>query len=90
MIFASWGRPDAVGPSGDLYIGFRRDGEWTPAVNIGPTINSVRTEYCPVVSHYGRYFYFASERDFADRLLPQGLDRAEWMRRLTSPGDGRG
>jgi Tol biopolymer transport system component len=91
LIFSSWGRPDGRGSGGDLYVSFRRpDGGWTPARNLGPLVNSARTEYCPVVSPDGRYLYFTSERGFADRPLARAADAREWMRMLNAPGNGLG
>lgn len=90
LIFGSFGRADAMDPAGDLYISFNRDGVWSPAVNLGPTINSTRTDYCPTVSHDGRFLYFASERGFADGPLERPLEAADLMERLTSAGNGLG
>jgi Tol biopolymer transport system component len=90
MIFSSWGRPDGNGTGGDLYLSFRRNGEWTKPKNIGPLVNTVRTEYCPVVSHDGRYLYFTSERGFADAPLQGQLSTADLNRLLSSPGNGLG
>jgi Tol biopolymer transport system component len=89
MIFASFGRSDGRG-AGDLYVSFRNGPGWTPAVNMGPAINTLRTEYCPVVSHDGRYLYFASERGFADSIPTQRLSRDELIGRFTSVGNGLG
>lgn len=59
IIFSSSGRRDGTGPVGDLYIGLRRaDWTWEPARNLGPLVNTDRTEFCPVVSPDGRYLYF--------------------------------
>lgn len=90
IIYSSWGRPDGSGPTGDLYISFRRNGEWTPARSLGPLVNSSRTEYCPVVSPDGRWLYFTSDRGFADSPLTRTLTTSEWSRMLTSPGNGLG
>jgi hypothetical protein len=50
-------RPEGAG-SGDLYVSFRRGGEWTPPRNIGPLVNTSATEFCPFVSRDGKYLYF--------------------------------
>jgi hypothetical protein len=90
MIFSSWGRPDGNGPSGDLYVSFRRNGQWSKPKNIGPLVNTMRTEYCPVVSHDGRYLYFTSERGFADAPLQRQLSSADLNYLLKAPGNGLG
>jgi Tol biopolymer transport system component len=90
MIFSSFGRPEGNGSGGDLYLSFRRNGEWTQPKNIGVLVNTFRTEYCPVVSHDGRYLYFTSERGFADAPLGRRLSSQEWNRLLTTPGNGLG
>jgi hypothetical protein len=57
-------RSEGVG-SGDLYISFRRGGEWTPPRSLGPLVNTSATEFCPFVSRDGRYLYFT-------RITPTG------------------
>jgi Tol biopolymer transport system component len=59
IVFSS-GRPGGYG-RGDLYVSFRAGGEaWTEPANLGETVNSAGTEYCPVVSPDGRYLFFTS------------------------------
>jgi len=63
IIFVSSDRPGGFG-QGDLYISFRLpDGTWSTPTNLGPTINTERTDYCPVVSPDGRYFFYSSGGD---------------------------
>lgn len=90
IIFSSWGRQDGNGPAGDLYISFRQNDSWSTPRNLGPMVNSGRTEYCPVVSHDGQYLYFASERGFADAPLTERLTTAELRRLLGGAGNGLG
>ena len=62
LIVSASGRPDSLGRS-DLYISFRsQDGTWSQANNMGPTINSEATEYCPMLSPDGKYLFFTSTR----------------------------
>jgi Tol biopolymer transport system component len=62
VIFTSVGRPGGFG-SGDLYVSFRtKDGSWTRAVNMGEEINTESSEFCPMLSPDGRYFFFTSRR----------------------------
>ena len=62
MIVNSNGRPGDLG-KGDLYISFKKeDGSWTKLQNMGKKINSPETDYCPMLSPDGRYFFFTSKR----------------------------
>lgn len=53
---------DGEGTSGfgenDLYISFNLNGSWTEAQNLGPEINTDKTEMCPSVSPDGKYLFF--------------------------------
>jgi len=61
LIFAST-RPEGFGAS-DLYISFKdKEGNWTNAQNLGNVINSAGSEYCPMISSDGKYFFFTSAR----------------------------
>jgi len=60
-------REDSFG-SADLYISYRNNEEWTEPQNLGPAINSVGFDYCPVVSHDGQYFFYTSYKE--EKLLP--------------------
>jgi hypothetical protein len=58
MIFASR-RPPSFG-NGDLFVSFRlEDGGWSEPVNLGDAINTEETEFCPMVTPDGRYFFFS-------------------------------
>ncbi|WP_245814627.1 TolB family protein [Cystobacter ferrugineus] len=57
LLFASIDRPDGFG-SGDLYVAERRRGEWKPARNLGPTVNTERDEYHPSLSADRRTLFF--------------------------------
>ena len=61
MIFGSV-RKEGYG-RGDLYISFRTEAGWTPAQNMGPTINNEKHQLCPFVSRDGKYFFFTSDQD---------------------------
>ena len=57
LLFGS-DRPGGAG-QGDIYAAFRLgDGTWSRPVNLGPTINSPASEYCPSLSHDGRWLFF--------------------------------
>ena len=42
----------------DLHISWRTETGWSAALNLGATINTPATEFCPFVSHDGRYLFF--------------------------------
>jgi Tol biopolymer transport system component len=57
LIFSS-DRPGGYG-RGDLYITFKNDtSNWSEPVNLGEEINTEHYEFCPMVSHDGKYFFF--------------------------------
>jgi Tol biopolymer transport system component len=49
---------------GDLYVSHNRAGEWSPAENLGPTVNTASDEYHPTLSRDGQELYFV-------RRIPQ-------------------
>ena len=58
------GRPGGQGGEGDLYVVFRNaDGSWSDAVNLGDTINTPGTNFCPMISPDGKYLFYAAGRD---------------------------
>jgi hypothetical protein len=57
LIFTSL-RPGGHG-YGDLYISHLRGGDWTPARNLGPPVNTADDEFHPTISRDGRHLYFA-------------------------------
>lgn len=68
IIFTSVNRPDGFG-SGDHYISFRKnDGLWTKARNMGNRFNTSSAEFCPMVTHDGKYFFFTSNRRGSDDI----------------------
>lgn len=56
LVFTSL-RPGGYG-MGDLYVSTRRGGEWTPARNLGPHVNTADDEYHPTLSRNARTLYF--------------------------------
>lgn len=56
----------------DLYVSFRqRDGAWGTLTHLGDAINTELTDYCPMVTPDGRFFFFS-------RRTAQGGD-VYWM-----------
>jgi Tol biopolymer transport system component len=89
LIFTSYNRPDGLG-DGDLYISVNQNGNWTTAKNLGAPINSSALDFCPSMSPDGKYFFFTSERGFADQQLTKPLTYEEFQKQIRSPGNGLG
>ncbi len=87
LLFAS-NRAGGLGHM-DLYISRKKDGSWTPARNLGPTINSRAYDGRPCISPDGRYLFFTSSRGFADRPLKRPLTYPELLTQLHGPESGR-
>ncbi len=56
LLFTSL-RPGGAG-LGDLYVSSFLDGDWSPARNLGPLVNTPLDEYHPTLSRSGRSLYF--------------------------------
>jgi len=69
LIFMALGRPDSLG-GGDLYMSLQKDGQWTPAKNLGPKINGPGLEISPYLSPDKKYFFYSSARKARD--VPAG------------------
>jgi Tol biopolymer transport system component len=50
------------GRASDLFISFSNGAGWTPAKNLGDSINTTFAEFAPSVSPDGKYLFFTSER----------------------------
>jgi len=87
LIFAS-SRPGGFGAS-DLYISFKdAEGNWTNAKNLGDAINSNSSEYCPMISPDGNYFFFTSARMNPRRTPDKPLTYNEFMIHHNRSGNG--
>lgn len=63
IIHVSAERPGGLGGA-DLYVSFRQDdGSWGQGIHMGDGINSAETDYCPMVTPDGKYFYFTQGDD---------------------------
>ena len=66
-------RPGGYG-KGDLYVSFKKHGAWTPAINLGASVNTADSEYNPTVSPDGNYLYFGRSRNiYVVKLQSLGL-----------------
>ncbi|MCP4898192.1 MAG: MBL fold metallo-hydrolase, partial [bacterium] len=64
IVFDSYGRLDAQGGEGDLFVAFRApDGGFGEAINLGDDVNTPATNFCPALSPDGKYLFYATYRD---------------------------
>lgn len=63
IIFTGYKRKGNYG-SGDLFISFKKNGEWAEAKNLGDKINGAGLTYCPYISPDKKYFFFTSSRGY--------------------------
>jgi Tol biopolymer transport system component len=82
-------RPDGRGGS-DLYISYQRNGAWTKATNLGDKINSSGSEYSPLVTPDGKYFFWSSTRSVPATSQTKRLTYTDLLNKLRSPGNGLG
>ena len=87
IIFTGFRRKDDMG-GGDLYIAKKVAGEWTPAVNMGPSINSTVLDYCPFVSPDKKFLFFTSSRNLLKQPFTTKKTKAQIFTMLTSAGNG--
>lgn len=88
LFFASE-RPGGFGGA-DLYISFRIDeGVWTEPKNLEEKFNSEESEYCPMLTPDGKYFFFTSHRK-SKNYVGVDLTYDELVNSLNSPGNGFG
>jgi len=69
-IFFISDRPGGLGGT-DLWVAQRpnRNGDWVPAQNLGPTINTSADEFTPELSPDGRWLFFSSTGLSSDKHL---------------------
>jgi len=64
LYFEAWNHPGGYGGGWDIWVSRRqtRDDPWSPAVNLGPPINTSSWDGTPSISADGLELYFASNR----------------------------
>lgn len=88
LIFSSYGRPDDIG-GGDLYISAKnKNGNWTPAKNMGENFNSEKLDFCPFVSFDQKAFYFSSEKTEIEKYYPEALNYNDLLEMIEKPMNG--
>jgi hypothetical protein len=82
-------RPDGLGSS-DPGISYRKDGAWTPAMNLGSPINSNAREFYPMVSPDGKHLFFTSTRSVIPKERISVLTHRDLRSLSASPARGLG
>ena len=81
IVFTGCYRPDTYG-SCDLYISFKTKNGWSPAQNLGPTINSDQWDSQPCLSPDKKDLYFTSRRmggyGGADIYVSHLMENGRW------------
>ncbi|WAC03535.1 hypothetical protein N7U66_08670 [Lacinutrix neustonica] len=72
ILYTCYNRKDGLG-SGDLYMSYRTETDWTPAQNIGALVNTEKMEYCPFVDVKKNILYFTSKRDNTKTVFSKPL-----------------
>lgn len=85
LIFGGYDRADGLG-SGDLYISYKTDSDWTTAENMGARVNSDKMDYCPLVKN--DTLYFTSKRDHTNVIQEQSLDITRLLKEFNMPDNG--
>ncbi|WP_303318026.1 hypothetical protein Q4Q34_19135 [Flavivirga abyssicola] len=62
LIYGCYNKEGGYG-SGDLYISYHNNNEWSEAKNLGETINTKKMDYCPFVDNRTNTLYFTSKQD---------------------------
>lgn len=70
IIYTCYNRKGGLG-SGDLYISYKTEDDWTPSKNIGSAINTTKMDYCPFVDSKNQTLYFTSKLDNTKTILEQ-------------------
>lgn len=81
----------------DIYVSRMENGDWGPAINLGPTINTKYDEETPAVLQDGKTLYFSSEGHYNmggfDVFYSKRIDSVNWSQPINvgypinSPGD---
>lgn len=83
-VFFASDRPGGFGGA-DLYVSKKLPtGEWSPAFNLGPNINTVYNEYFPMLFKDGKTLFFSSEGH--NSMGGFDIFRSEWNEKDTSWG----
>lgn len=89
ILLSSVGRPNGLG-NFDLYIAWKLDNGWSPAIHLPPPFNTSARDYSPHLSADGKQFYFSSERGFALEPIPKAFSYELLITKLRSVLNGGG
>lgn len=81
--------PNGLG-NADFYISYRVGGVWSKAKKLPEPINSPVTEWGGKVTRDGKFFFFGSNRNKINDVLPVREDMRAFDLRLHSAGNGLG
>ena len=88
IIYTSLGWGRGIG-GGDLWISFRKkDQSWSKPKNLGEKVNTSFFEYCPTITHNGKYLFFTSNRSNSKNYSSSLLNYNQIITSLRSPLNG--
>lgn len=88
LLFSSHGRDDGLG-GGDLYVSHRVNGQWQPAENLGPEINTAQLDYCPFYDAKHQRLYWTSNASNLTKLPLLKRDFSQWQALFTNGQNGQ-
>ena len=88
ILFTGTGRAGEFG-RGDIYMSKKdQSGNWLPAKNLGPGINTPSHDYCPYVSPDKKFFFFSSNRSINKMPFVQPQNYKQVAAALNNAGNG--
>jgi len=73
----------------DLYISFKKEnGEWSTAINMGPSVNSKAMDQAAIVTSDGKYLFFSSSRVKEYKPASKGFTYKSIVGALNGPQNG--
>ncbi|OIQ37520.1 MAG: hypothetical protein BM563_08330 [Bacteroidetes bacterium MedPE-SWsnd-G1] len=88
IVFSSYNRPDGFG-GGDLYMSTKdNNGQWMPAKNLGPEINSSKIDYCPFVDFSANSLYYTSEKSTKKSQFEKSMELEDYLKYFNSAPNG--
>jgi hypothetical protein len=85
LVFSS-SRDGGFGSS-DLYISFKRNGDWSQSLNLGSLVNSGGYQCCPSFSANGKWILFSATRE---QRKPRNIKYSQIKKWILGPGNGNG
>lgn len=85
MVYTCYNREGGLG-SGDLYISYNRQGQWTAPIQLGATVNSKSMDYCPMVKN--GELYFTSKRSGVRNTFQESPDLLQLINEMNRYDNG--